>query len=297
MNDLLLELLAKSDETEWLEFKENNADPRNIGEYISALANSATLCGEHKAYLVWGVQDGTRNVVGTTFKPKVEKVGNQTLELWLALKLHPRVHFLFHEFQHNGFDVVLLAVKPVNHMPVRFEEHEFIRVGTSKTKLRDHPEKEKQLWRMSDQYKIELDIALERQTADEVLNHLDYPSYFQLSQQSLPREVTGILDRLEKEKFIFSTTDGVYNISNLGALLFGRDLSKFDPVSRKAVRVLIYKGKNRIETIKEKLWASGYAEGLSVWWSMSTNSCRETKYSDKHCGLSEECIPNLQLES
>ncbi len=30
-------------ETEWLEYKSNNTDPQMIGEYISAISNSAAL--------------------------------------------------------------------------------------------------------------------------------------------------------------------------------------------------------------------------------------------------------------
>ena len=42
-------------ETQWVEFKRNNADPQQIGENISALANSAALDGRPYAYIVWGV--------------------------------------------------------------------------------------------------------------------------------------------------------------------------------------------------------------------------------------------------
>jgi predicted HTH transcriptional regulator len=65
----LNELLALARETEWVEFKHNNSDPQMIGEYLSALSNSAALEGRPFGYLVWGVEDGARNIVGTTFKP------------------------------------------------------------------------------------------------------------------------------------------------------------------------------------------------------------------------------------
>ena len=39
-------------ETEWVEFKHDNADPQQIGENISALANSAVLEGKQFAYIV-----------------------------------------------------------------------------------------------------------------------------------------------------------------------------------------------------------------------------------------------------
>ena len=43
LEGLLRELCALPHETEWVEFKEDNTDPQEIGEYLSALANSAAL--------------------------------------------------------------------------------------------------------------------------------------------------------------------------------------------------------------------------------------------------------------
>lgn len=40
-------------ENEWIEFKVNNEKPQMIGEYISALANSAMLLDMNKAYLIF----------------------------------------------------------------------------------------------------------------------------------------------------------------------------------------------------------------------------------------------------
>ena len=63
---LLHELCRLPKETEWLEFKLNAADPEQIGEYISALANSAALCGKANAYVVWGVTDATHRSLGAS---------------------------------------------------------------------------------------------------------------------------------------------------------------------------------------------------------------------------------------
>jgi ATP-dependent DNA helicase RecG len=41
---LVDQLRALPTETEWLEFRCDNADPQGIGEYLSALANEACLC-------------------------------------------------------------------------------------------------------------------------------------------------------------------------------------------------------------------------------------------------------------
>ena len=57
LRSLVLEFAAMPSETGWLEFKENKAEPQDIGEYISALANSAALEGRAHAYMLWGVAD------------------------------------------------------------------------------------------------------------------------------------------------------------------------------------------------------------------------------------------------
>lgn len=51
LQGLVKELCKLPQETEWVEFKENNGDPEEIGEYLSALANSAVLADKAFAYL------------------------------------------------------------------------------------------------------------------------------------------------------------------------------------------------------------------------------------------------------
>ena len=63
LQSLVRELVKLPTETEWVEFKCNNKDPQLIGEYISALSNSATLCGRTKGYLVWGIHDDTHEIM------------------------------------------------------------------------------------------------------------------------------------------------------------------------------------------------------------------------------------------
>lgn len=86
---LVRELCGLNRETEWVEFKVNIRKPEEVGEYISALANSAALVGKAFAYVVWGVSDRDHSVVGTTFNPSVARVGNEALENWLLRLLEP----------------------------------------------------------------------------------------------------------------------------------------------------------------------------------------------------------------
>jgi len=72
---LIEELRALPQECEWVEFKVNNSNPQEIGEYISALSNSACLENKEFAHLVFGIKDDNHSLVGTTFKPRQKKIG------------------------------------------------------------------------------------------------------------------------------------------------------------------------------------------------------------------------------
>ena len=65
-----------------------------IGENISALANSAVLADHSHAYMIWGVDDDTHDIVGTKVRLKSEKKGNQELENWLRYLLSKNANAL-----------------------------------------------------------------------------------------------------------------------------------------------------------------------------------------------------------
>ena len=64
---------------------------------------------------------------------------------------------------------------------------------------------------------------------------------------------------------------GNWNISNLGAVLFAKKLSDFRTLKRKAVRVILYKGENRVETVREQEGTKGYATGFEGLIGFVTN--------------------------
>lgn len=152
---LINELRKLPKETEWVEFKLNDAEPDDIGEYLSALANSAALCGKAFAYLVWGIENSSHDIVDTKFSPSAAKVGNEELESWLLRLLSPKIHFRFFEFEINGASIVLLEIGRAFRHPVQFKGLEFIRVGSYKKRLKEFPEKERELWRIFDQTPFE----------------------------------------------------------------------------------------------------------------------------------------------
>jgi predicted HTH transcriptional regulator len=94
------------------------------------------------------------------------------------------------------------------------------------------------------------------------LKLLDYPAYFDLTGQPLPETRNNILIRLADDELILRNTSGHWDITNLGAVLFARQLKSFGHLRRKAVRLILYRDNNRVETVREIEGTKGYACGF-----------------------------------
>jgi len=136
------------------------------------------------------------------------------------------------------------------------------RVGSYKKKLQDFPEKERALWRIFDHTPFEEGVAIERLPDDEVLRLLDYPAYFDLLERPLPENRDGILKALVDDSLIRPCQAGGWDITNLGAVLFAKRLDSFRALRRKVMRVIQYRGTNRVETVREQDGVKGYAAGF-----------------------------------
>ena len=262
LTSLVREFCKLPQETGWVEFKENDASAQEIGEYISALSNAATLTGKGFGYLVWGISDKGHEITGTAFKPMKEKVGNEDLESWLLRMLSPKLHFHFHSFELEGKQIVLLEIPAASGKPTSFSNIEYTRIGSYKKSMKDYPEQERALWRAFDKTPFEELIAAANQTSSDVLRLLDYPAYFLLMSLPQPSHEDGIMASLEKENMVRRNDAGLWEITNLGAILFARDLHSFKGLSRKALRLIIWEGTGRFKTTREQLGQKGYASGF-----------------------------------
>lgn len=258
LKDLIDTLRKLPGETEWAEFKLNHESSQEVGEYISALSNSACLAEKDFAYLVFGIEDGTHIAKGTNYLGAKVKIGNEDIENWLRIHLDPKTDFKIDEFDYNGSRLVVFTIDAAKQRPISFNGIEYIRVGSYKKKLKDHPEKAAKLWEKCSGKVFENEPAMKNLTADEVLKLLSYPTYFDSMSLSLPSDKIGILEKLEEEKLILKENNS-FHITNLGAILYSKELNKFDRLGRKSIRVIQYKGKNKLQTIKESVFTKGYA--------------------------------------
>lgn len=100
---------------------------------------------------------------------------------------------------------------------------------------------------------------------------MDYPAYFDLLGLPLPEARHGILAALEADEMITRGKAGKWNITNLGAVLLAKHLSDFRKLKRKPIRVVLYRGEDRIQTIRELEGAKGYAVGFEGLIAFITN--------------------------
>lgn len=260
---LIKELCKLPAETQWVEFKRDITEPRVIGERISALSNGARLMDKNTGYLVWGIEDGSHEIVGTAFDPATAKVKGQPLEMWLSQHLQPRIHFQFKELTIEGKRVVVLEIPGATNSPVEFDRMAYIRIGSATPRLSDHPERLRTLWAKLQPFAWETAAAAEYVEADDVLRLLDYPSYFRLLNRPLPDNRDGIFDQLSNDKIIERDVGGRWNVTNLGAILFALQLDNFERLSRKAIRIMMYDGVSRADAVVNRRDGQrGYASGF-----------------------------------
>ena len=139
--DILENLLTFNDEYEWFDFKENWFSKDEIGEYISAISNGAAFCGKEYGYIIWGVNDKTKEIVGTTVNFDRD-IDGEPYKHYLARKLQPSIAFETVNFDYKNERIVMLIIPAAKSTKTKYNGIDYIRIGSSKEKLVRFPEYE-----------------------------------------------------------------------------------------------------------------------------------------------------------
>lgn len=142
--DILENLLRLQDEYEWLDFKENRFNKDEIGEYISAIANGACLCGKEYGYIIWGVKDNSRDIVGTSINFDKD-INHEPYKHYLARNLKPSIAFEVIEKEYQGKRIVMLQIPSSKSVQTKYKDVSYFRIGSSKEKINKFPEWELKL--------------------------------------------------------------------------------------------------------------------------------------------------------
>lgn len=240
---------AARSEHQNLEFKEAKAqfDNRKLYKYCVALAN------EGGGHLLLGIEDQPpRKVVGTAaFNDPVDMAAKMFQVLGFRVEIEEVSH-------PDGLVVVFTIPSRPRGTAFDFEGAYLMRAGEelvpmSEDRLRAIFAEGQPDWLSQ--------AAMTDCDDDKVVQLLDTQSYFDLLHLPYPVNRAGVLARFENEKLIVRQGQG-WTITNLGGLLFAKKLEAFDRLARKAARVIVYEGKNKLKTKSDKPGTKGYAVGF-----------------------------------
>ena len=189
LDKLVNELRKLPTEPPWVEFKHDNYDPNMIGCDISALANSASLHEKSCAYMIWGIDDKTHDIVGTNYNLQTLKKGNQEIENWLRFLLSKNADFEFHAVSIENVTVGVLIIYRATNQTVLFEKVDYIRIGSYTKKLNEYPQIQAQLWDRLRNSSFEERSARHDLELSGALRLLDYSAYFDLLEIPVPTDI------------------------------------------------------------------------------------------------------------
>lgn len=218
--DILIKELCKLlKEVGWVEFKHNNCEPMMI---------SATLNDRDYAYMIWGIDDTSHEIVGTKVRLQLEKKGGQELENWLRYLLSKNADFEFYNTDIDGKHVELIRIHKALNEPVAFQKIDYIRSGSYTKKLHEFPVFRAQLWDKLRHAQFE-DICVKTdQRYEDIIRLLQVDAYFTLLKIPHPADKDAVVHYLNEDEIIKNQDNGLYSITNLGAL--GKNLIKvLDP--------------------------------------------------------------------
>ncbi len=133
IKNLLNKLRKLPSETEWVEFKEakNNYNFENIGRYFSALSNEANLKSEKCGWLIFGIEDSNRDIVGSNYRKSRQALDSLKKEI----ADHTTKRITFEEIYELNFPegrVVMFQIPPApKGIPIEWKGHYYGRDGES----------------------------------------------------------------------------------------------------------------------------------------------------------------------
>jgi ATP-dependent DNA helicase RecG len=227
-----------------------------LTEHLIAFANYP-----NGGYLAYGVADAGAKLVGID-QDQVEDIVSRLTNLGRDA-VEPPIILDHAVVEYNGVNLLLIYVREHANKPAHRRgkslEDAWIRSGGSTRKasraeigslmLNSHAPRWEEL------------RATSLLSAEEVIARLDLNTITKLLQRPLPDESIELMRWLAEENMVVLDGNGYY-ITNLGGIAAARELEQFDALNRKPIRVIRYRGTNKVDTIDEMLGHRGYAVGF-----------------------------------
>lgn len=227
-----------------------------LAQHISAFTN---LIGG--GFFAFGI-DNNGEITGVS-KTQIDTITHQIGQIALN-NLSESITIDYIVISRDSKPILLLHVPESNFKPVYlrgksiWDSYKRSAGQTVKMSINDV----KSLIALSQGLTFEEQIAHQGIDADTIIRMIDFDSYYQLLDRRLPSNTAGIIEGLVNDNILQSLSRGLWNITNLGAILFARDISLFKNLKRKAVRLIQYTGTNKLHAIHEIEGKKGYASGF-----------------------------------
>ena len=138
-------------------------------------------------------------------------------------------------------------------------------------------------------------FARKNLASEEIIALLDTQKYFELRRLPYSTDWNTILNRLQSDLLIVKKGKN-WNITNLGAILFARDLRNFSPtLARKAPRFIIYEGDNKLRTRNDITGRRGYAAGFKGLVDFVHNSAPQNQFVEEVIREESKMFPKQAL--
>lgn len=206
---------------------------------------------------MFGVRDDTHEIVGTSVDLLGETVGAEAFIYWLNKYLDPHITVQVEQIDYNGKRVEIMCIAPGYQQPVKFKKIPYIRIGTSQQPLSNYPDRERELWHITSGFSFETSTLSEHFSAEDLNDAFSIKSLL-TSLGSRSDEVPGAIDDLVARGLIKDDMQGKFAVSTLLAIACGRDASRFPQFDGKTVRVLTYKGKDKLDALDDREGRRGY---------------------------------------
>jgi ATP-dependent DNA helicase RecG len=255
-------------ETENLEFKEAKTqyDNTKLFRHCVALAN------EGGGKLILGITDPLpRKVIGTGAFHTPAGIQSRIFD-----KLGFRVEV--EAFDHPDGRILIFHIPP----RPRGTAYELDGAYWMRSSAGTVPMSEDRLRQIFDEGKPDwfLRPAREHCSGADVIQLLDTQGYFDLIEIPYPVDRAGVLERIEREKLI-ELTGSNYSITNLGAILFAKRLDEFAELTRKAPRLIVYDGLDKLKVRLDRIGNKGYAVGFKGLIEFISNQIPSNEFMGK----------------
>lgn len=217
------ELLRLPAETEWAEFKEakNGYDFNDLGQYFSALSNEANLKNQSFGWLVFGVEDKAKKIVGSQFRPHRKDLDHLKEEI--ANQTNNRMTFEeIYELNRSGNRVVMFQIPPaLRGLPTTWKGHFYGRDNEALVPLSLHEIEQIRKQRVVEDWSRQICDGAELKDLDPAAI-TQARKVFKVKHSKLASEVDGWDDRtfLNKAKICIGG-----RITNTAIILLGKDES------------------------------------------------------------------------